>query len=568
MHHKLPTIKQMAHSNFILIQPSQMGQIEKSTDETIIFLQDKNNLFYLAKYPGYSPDSFLWQKSTWISPNADMPNVIRLLEQYEYVLVRDESGNAAGYLNSSLMLSPIYDSYQYLQAYFETIMKTMDASVTVIDDSEKVVVWTKRTEEIFSVKSEEILEKPITDFFELDMLEIMKTLKTGKSLIRHQHQPRSDLFVLINTNPIKLNNHIIGAVASETDITSQVRLNQELFNASSKIQHLEQEVAKLKPSMDPFEKIKGSSPALKRTKDMIKKVGSTNATVLILGESGVGKELFAKAIHDVSAVQFAPFIPINCGAIPPTLFESELFGYEKGAFSGADQKGKKGKIELARGGTLFLDEIGEMPLEMQVKLLRVLQERKYYAVGGTKEIDADFRVVAATNRDPEALVKEGKFREDLYYRLNVVTMKIPPLRERREDIIELTHYFLYEFSVRYNRPIHGISQNVMQELLQYEWPGNIRELRNVVERLVVFATDGNIKREDLPFSSDPLKVIEVPPMFDQILSLEDEMEKHEKKVILETLKHENGNKQSSAKRLGVSRATLYNRMKRLGIPIT
>ncbi|TGV06095.1 AAA family ATPase, partial [Mesorhizobium sp. M00.F.Ca.ET.186.01.1.1] len=273
-----------------------------------------------------------------------------------------------------------------------------------------------------------------------------------------------------------------------------------------------------------------------------------------------GKELFAKAVHDVREGANAPFIAINCGAISPTLFESELFGYEKGAFSGADQKGKKGMIELARGGTLFLDEVGEMPLDMQVKLLRVLQEKKYYPVGGTKQIEADFRIVAATNKNLEEMIREGKFREDLYYRLNVVTLAIPPLRHRIEDTVELAHFFLYEFSLRYNRPIHAISQNVMQNLLQYDWPGNIRELRNAIERLVVFATDGTIREEDLPYSvqSQAKQLpVELP---DDLFSLQEELEAHERRVILRAIELENGNKQAAAKRLGISRATLYNKL--------
>ncbi|WP_051029553.1 sigma 54-interacting transcriptional regulator [Brevibacillus massiliensis] len=225
-------------------------------------------------------------------------------------------------------------------------------------------------------------------------------------------------------------------------------------------------------------------------------------------------------------------------------------------------------IELARGGTLFLDEIGEMPLDMQVKLLRVLQEKAYYPVGGTKKIEADFRVVAATNRDLTSLIAEGKFREDLYYRLNVFSLTIPPLRERKEDIIELFQFFLYEFSMQYNRPIQGISPNLMHHLLDYHWPGNIRELRNTAERLVVFATDGMISEEYLPFSLAP-KPKTNPALFgSDLLHLREERDQHDRNKILHALELENGNKQAAAKRLGISRKTLYNRMHKLNIPIS
>lgn len=489
-----------------------------------------------------------------------LSETIPLLQDFDKLLLIDASGRPTGYLDRSCALSAIFNAYEVLEAYFETMIKTMDASISVIDEETRIMVWTEGAEQIFSLKAKDVLGNPITQYFPLDMLETLKSLHTGQSLYRHQHQPREDLVVLINTNPIYLHDKIIGAVAAETDITSQVRLNQELLNANKKVNHLQQEMAKMSPASDPFQQIKGTSLVIRQIKSMIEKLSATQATVLILGESGVGKELFAKAVHDVREGANAPFVPINCGAISPTLFESELFGYEKGAFSGADQKGKKGMIELARGGTLFLDEVGEMPLDMQVKLLRVLQEKKYYPVGGTKQIEADFRIVAATNKNLEALVKEGKFREDLYYRLNVVTLKIPPLRERIEDAIELAHFFLYEFSLRYNRPIHAISQNVMQNLMNYDWPGNIRELRNAIERLVVFATDGVVKEEDLPYSLQGQ--VKSPPMElpDDLISLQEELEAHERHVILRAIELENGNKQAAAKRLGISRATLYNKL--------
>lgn len=214
-----------------------------------------------------------------------------------------------------------------------------------------------------------------------------------------------------------------------------------------------------------------------------------------------------------------------------------------------------------------------MPLEMQVKLLRVLQERKYYRIGGEKEIIADFRVIAATNRDLHELMREGRFREDLYYRLNVVSLHIPPLRKRHEDIIELTHYFLNDFSQRYQRPIYEFSPDVMQELLNYHWPGNIRELRNIAERLVVFSTDGVIKKDYLPFSTgsvglETIRMISPnasEEIDETILSLQEEMDQHEKKVIERALRIVDGNKLECAKHLGITRATLYNRLKRLGL---
>lgn len=473
-------------------------------------------------------------------------------------------------ITAQQMIPFLYKYYNELLAFYNTVIQTSDSSVTVIDDKECVRTWTDGAEKIFSVNHNEIIGQPITRFFDYKDLEILQSLHDGKSIIAQFHQPRPDLFVLINSNPVYCNDKIIGAVVSETDVTNQVVLNEKLFNMSHEMHRLEQEVAKYKDTSDPFLAMNGKSPVIQRTIQLARKVCSVKSTVLILGESGVGKEVFAKAIHEASETANAPFISINCGAIPEALFESELFGYERGAFSGANSKGKKGKIELAQGGTLFLDEIGEMPLDMQVKLLRVLQERKYYRVGGEKEINIDFRIIAATNRDLQEEMRKGTFREDLYYRLNVVSLLIPPLRERREDIIELTYSFLNDFSINYNKPIRDLPSNIMHELLHYNWPGNIRELRNVVERLVVFATDGIIKQEYLPFhTNDTLDNHTAHSLLisnnNTILSLQEEMDEHEKKVIERALRILDGNKLECAKQLGVTRATLYNRLKRLGL---
>ncbi|TKI54029.1 PAS domain S-box protein [Brevibacillus antibioticus] len=560
MNHKLPALTELIQTNMRIFNDQEL--FPPQWDETVPVFAQRQTSWYVADSAHLTTDCTQapWEPAAVTTLDSTFADAIRLLATHNYLLIEKQPGVPVGYLHRGVIIQAIFSSYEILEAYFETMIKTMDASISVIDEKARVMVWTEGAERIFSLKAKETIGRPITEFFPLEMLETLKSLQSGQSLYRHQHQPREDLVVLINTNPIYLHDKIIGAVAAETDITSQLRLNQELLNANKKVNHLQQEMAKLSPTPDPFAQIKGTSLPIRHIKSMIQKLSATQATVLITGESGVGKELFAKAVHDVREGSNAPFIAINCGAISPTLFESELFGYEKGAFSGADQKGKKGMIELARGGTLFLDEVGEMPLDMQVKLLRVLQEKKYYSVGGTKQIEADFRVVAATNKNLEEVVKEGKFRQDLFYRLNVVTLKIPPLRERIEDTIELAHFFLYEFSLRYNRPIHAISQNVMQNLLQYDWPGNIRELRNAIERLVVFATDGIIKEEDLPY---PLQgqtkqvPIELPP---DLFSLQEEIEAHERRVILRAIELENGNKQAAAKRLGISRATLYNKL--------
>ncbi|WP_144460847.1 sigma-54 interaction domain-containing protein [Siminovitchia fortis] len=504
--------------------------------------------------------------------NDSVETLIQSLQESEPIVIVNQQQQPAAVLTASDMIQTLYSLYRQLRAFYNTVTQTTDSSVTVIDENEVVQTWTEGAEKIFSIKQSEILGRKITDFFDTDKLELLKSLYKGKSITHHQHQPRSDLFVLINSNPVFCDRKIIGAVVSEMDVTSQVMLNEKLFNMSTEVHRLEQEVAKYRKTRDPFSPIKGKSTSLQQTVELARKVCTVKSTVLILGESGVGKEVFAKAIHEASEPEDAPFISVNCGAIPESLFESEMFGYEKGAFSGANQKGKKGKVELARGGTLFLDEIGEMPLDMQVKLLRVLQEQKFYRIGGEKEIDIDFRIIAATNRDLAELVREGKFRDDLFYRLNVVSIQIPPLRERKEDIIELTSHFLQELSIRYERPIQKFPADVMHAMLHYDWPGNIRELRNVVERLVVFSADGLIKKEYLPFVSNASAInpahqtMEIQKDEEEtVLPLQEEMDSYERKVLERALRITDGNKAQCAKQLGITRATLYNRMKRLGL---
>ena len=556
-----------------LIDLITLTKIVKQSSPKKVFINIQNTVQHI--YFSESTGDLVYKPCLVLPVTSHLEKVVSKLTLDNYILLANDENTFVGYVNTEVISKNLLNQYEQIQAYLNTILETIDESCTVIDRDANVVFWTKGAEKIFSVKEQEIIGKPITDFFSTEQLEILNTLKTGSSVYHNQHHARNDLVVMINSNPVYCNDEIIGAVVSETDITSQILLNNELYLTSERLFTLEEEVRKTLPTANPFNNIKGSSQALKSTLTIVEKAAKTNASVLIYGESGVGKELFAKAIHNLREEAKAPFVAINCGAIPSGLFESEIFGYEKGAFTGADQRGKKGKVELARGGTLFLDEIGEMPLDMQVKILRLLQEKRFYAVGGTKEIEADFRVVAATNRDLKELVKDGKFREDLYYRLNVVNFKVPPLRDRIEDIIELTHYFLFEISVKYNRPIHGISQTVMQTLLQYSWPGNIRELKNVVERLVVFSENGNIRTEDLPIemegisnSSKPVSSsIPIQLTVDENLSLDNQLQQYEKTILLRELNKVNGNKLLCAKNLEITRATLYNRMNKLGIKL-
>jgi len=309
-----------------------------------------------------------------------------------------------------------------------------------------------------------------------------------------------------------------------------------------------------------FGKMIGNSAEMRKVYQVVEQAAPTAASVLIWGESGTGKELVAQTIHQLSPRAQMPFVPINCAAIPETLLESEIFGHEKGAFTGAAER-REGCFELADRGTLFLDEIAEMTPATQVKLLRVLQERKFRRLGGRAEQTVDVRVIAATNVNPAEAVKNGKLREDLYYRLNVFAMELPPLRQRKDDLSLLIQAFLAEFNARNGKAVNGVESAAMKTLEQYHWPGNVRELRNVIERAVILASGEFIESKHLP----PLVIETAPAASGPAISLEPgtTVEEAEERLILMTLKHTRDNKTRAAEILGISLKTLHNKLNRL-----
>jgi len=303
------------------------------------------------------------------------------------------------------------------------------------------------------------------------------------------------------------------------------------------------------------------SPKMQEVLATVDRVAPTNSTVLLGGESGVGKDLIARAVHEKSRRASGPFIKINSSAIPENLLESELFGYEKGAFTGAGTS-KPGKFELADKGTLFLDEIGDVPLAIQVKLLRVLQEREFERLGGTRTVKVDVRLIAATNRDLREALEQGTFREDLYYRLNVVPMDIAPLRQRKEDIPDLVNLFISRFAGDSGKPVEGITPEAMQILVNYHWPGNVRELQNIIERACALAKGTVLKVEDIHLDLRPARAVNGAGNF---LPEGMTLEQWEDEMIRESLRRANGNKSQAARLLGLSRNALRYRLSKIGI---
>ena len=340
--------------------------------------------------------------------------------------------------------------------------------------------------------------------------------------------------------------------------------NEELISTIKKAVkrvNIKRENSNLKNKLlsDEFETmgVIGTGEKMQKLFYVVNRIAPSKANVLLTGESGVGKDEFAKLIHKKSLQKDNNLIALNCGAIPANLIESELFGHEKGSFTGAYQQ-KKGKFELAHGGTLFLDEIGDLPLEMQVKFLRVLQERQFYRIGSENSIDVDVRIIAATNKDLMDEIEKGNFREDLYYRLNVVNIHIPPLRERKEDIPLLAEKFLWEFGKIYNKKIKYLDFEAVEILMNYFWRGNIRELRNVIERSILVCND---KEETLLKSHLPIEISGISNLVNEEDKKNMTLSQYEKIIIQNTLKKYDGNKTQTAKALGIRRQTLYNKIK-------
>jgi two-component system response regulator HydG len=316
------------------------------------------------------------------------------------------------------------------------------------------------------------------------------------------------------------------------------------------------EVVKLKENLSqifPDTQLIGQSPGMRRVMEMVQMVAESDATVLVTGESGTGKEIVARAIHSASPRRFSPMVAIHCGALTESLLESELFGYEKGAFTGAQAR-KKGKFEVADGGTVFLDEISDITLRTQTDLLRVLQEKEIVRVGDSTPVKVDFRVIAATNKRLERLVEAGTFRPDLYYRLNVFNIDIPPLRERREDIPILARHFIEKFASSMNRNAPRLAPRTLELLLGYHWPGNVRELENAIERALLINRENDLPPEAFPFQVNPSQTI-----YGQ--RLEDVEKVHIEKILAET----NWNLSRTARLLDIDRTTLYNKIRRYGL---
>ncbi len=468
---------------------------------------------------------------------------------------------AEQYEQVNSLFQQIVGLYRMQQARLAALLDTVNEAVCMIDENNRVVVWNHRAELLYGIQAAEILQQPIDRFF--SNLMISEVMKNHSKVTEQYHTPCPDKHVLINARPISQDGRVIGGVSAERDITELVQLNQQLSQTHREMQSLKKTLTEMHAQNDPFFSIHGRGKAIREAVSMARRVATTSVPVMLRGESGTGKELFARAIHEASRVS-GPYVAINCGAIPANLFESELFGYQPGAFTGADRKGKEGLLEKANGGTVLLDEVGDLPRDMQVKLLRTLQEKCLYRVGGNISIPVDFRIIAATNRNLEEMIRAGEFREDLYYRLNVVAISLPPLRDRLDDIPELFHRALQYYCALHNKSITQVNPTVMTALMQYQWPGNIREFLNVLERLVILAEGDTLGLDDLPKELFPPERLKIENG-GRHRRLREVTAGLEREAIAEALAEAGNNKAVAAQKLGVPRSTLYYKMAKLGM---
>jgi len=404
----------------------------------------------------------------------------------------------------------------------------------------------------------------LTDF-RLPLEDGMKLIRRAKSLSR---PPVCILMTAYGSEELAVEAMKQGADDYIPKGRMQIEELEMRINRALRQRNLESENVALHQQLNQrygLEHLVGESPAMKEVFDIVRQVAPTRATVLLLGESGTGKEVLARAIHQLSPRARMPMVIVHCAALAPTLLESELFGHEKGAFTGAHER-RIGRFEQAHGGTLFLDEIGEIDATLQIKLLRFLGERTFERVGSNKTLTADVRLIAATNKDLARMVREGKFREDLYFRLRVVEIKLPPLRERREDIPLLAHRFLREFAAENQKPVRDFTMDAMEALLKYSWPGNVRELRTAIEHAVVLCRGERITLRDLPASVREAVAVPVPAPAPTALPAADlTLKDAERELILRALRETGGNRSLAARKIGISRRTLYRKLKQYQI---
>lgn len=444
----------------------------------------------------------------------------------------------------------------------EQVFESLDGLI-IIDQDGKIVFINQKYAQMMNISEKEAIGKHVREVIPQTRMDIV--CETGVAEIGAIHLINNEIPVVCNRIPIKHDNQVFGAfsVATFGEMDGIKNLLGRIQELTNQIQDYRTELNRLQSlqrAKYSIDQIIGKSPKIKKMKEVMEKISSSHLTTLIYGETGTGKELIAHSIHQLSPRRHKPLICINCAAIPNELLESELFGYEEGAFTGAKKNGKIGKLEAANGGTLILDEISELPIFLQSKLLRVFQEREFERVGGTKVIKLDVRLICITNKNLKELVAQGKFREDLYYRINVLETLSPPLRERLEDIELLIDYFIKKINQTHGLHITGIHPKALKLLTEYHWPGNVRELEHMIERAAVMKNHGELNIEKFDYLVDYFQKND--PVHEGMFETTATMEK---KMIIEALDDANGNKTLAAQKLNIHRTVLYKKIKKYNL---
>ncbi len=447
--------------------------------------------------------------------------------------------------------------------FYEAILDNIHNGVMITDQNGKIIFFSKTYGNFLGINPGDVLGKHCTEVLENTRMHLVA--ETGIPEI-NQPQRIKDQDMVVQRIPVKIAGRgvvVYGQVMFK-DVRDVHALSKQLNLLESKVELYEKELTSLRSSKYTIDNIVGGSEAIQELKKLAIQAAQIQAPVLLMGESGTGKELFAHAIHYASKRRIYPFIRLNCAAIPKDLLEAELFGYEPGAFTGAGSKGKPGKFELAHRGSIFLDEISDLPLEMQPKLLRVLEDKETERLGGTRLTKSDFRLIAATHQNLQDLVEQGKFRKDLFYRLNVIPIQIPPLRERKEDIPLLAENLIQKFNREMGTKTVMMSREALEIFQNYYWPGNIRELSNILERILYTITGDTIQVGHLPIF---MQSMASEPSRTQATLLKRLREDMERETLLHTLRLSKDNKNKAAKLLGIHRTSLYKKMKKFKIPL-
>ncbi|MEI4770017.1 sigma 54-interacting transcriptional regulator [Psychrobacillus sp. FJAT-51614] len=504
-----------------------------------------------------------------ICPHDSLLDIYKL--PYQYFFVVNEKHILVGMLTRNEIMKGLSTYIErktqdlHTTDILDIILNSAYEGVAVVDKEGIIVEFNEAYSRFIGVDKKDAIGRPVSEI--IDNTNLHHTVKSGipeRGVIQYiQGQP-----MVVHRIPLWREGELVGAVGMLIfeGVTELYRIYERFLEKTLQIGTIKSQklFSNRIGSNSTIEQIIGTNDSIASLKRMTRKVAKTEATVLITGESGTGKEMFAHSIHDLSHHNQGPFISVNCGAIPEHLFESELFGYEEGAFTGAKRGGKPGKFELAESGTIFLDEIGEMPQMMQTKLLRVLQEKMFERVGGIKQIQLKARVVTATNRDLKEMVQSGTFREDLYYRINVIELAIPPLRKRQEDIPILISHYLTEICKKYEMAEKEITDEAIYSLMGYEWYGNIRELANIIEKLVILTEGNTIDLRHLP-NYIKRQHFSHTPSLSPINQMKKEEDNKEKEMIIQLLEESAGNKSKAADKLGIHRTTLYKKLKKYGL---